>query len=88
MEKYDVFFIVLYGSFFAVMVTFIINFDGTNGFGGTNKITSIIKGENSQSFQKPGRDKDNRHDRKVNKPLSLTKWDSGEGDEKYSKAGV
>ena len=83
MEKYDVFFIVLYGSFFAVMVTFIINFDGTNGFGGTNKITSIITGENSQSFQKPGQD-NNRHDRKVNKPLSLTKWDGGEGDEKYS----
>ena len=82
MEKYDVFFIVLYGSFFAVMVTFIINFDGTNGFGGTNKITFF------QSLTKPGQIKDNDHHGKALKPLSLTKWDGGEGDEKYSKAGV
>ena len=33
MDKKDVLFIVLYGSFFALILTFIISFDGTNGFG-------------------------------------------------------
>ena len=45
MLKQDVFFIVLYGSFFAVMLTFIISFDGTNGFGGKNHIQTYIEGE-------------------------------------------
>ena len=84
MEKHDAFFIVLYGTFFAVILTFIISFDGTNGFGGTNKLTTIITVENSQI-------KDNEHHGKVPKApktLSLTKWDGGEGDEKKSMAGV
>ena len=79
MEKHDAFFIVLYGSFFAVILTFIISFDGTNGFGGTNKITTIIRGENFQ----PKSPKTPAFQPKAPKTrtLSLTKWDDGEGDE-------
>ena len=85
MEKHDAFFIVLYGSFFAVIVTFIISFDGTNGFGGTNKITTIITGpgENFQPLTRSGQDHDNRPNRKE---LELTQWDGGKGDQKYPKA--
>ena len=45
MLKQDVFFMVLYGSFFAVMLTFIISFDGTNGFGKKNHIQTFIEGQ-------------------------------------------
>ena len=65
MDKQDVFFIVLYGSFFAVMLTFFVSFDQTNGFGETNKISTLYKLLTNSS-----------------KPLSLTKWDGGEGDKK------
>ena len=84
MEKHDAFFIVLYGSFFAVIVTFIISFDGSNGFGGTNKITTIITaGQNSQPLTGPGEDNDNKPKRKE---LTLTKWDDGKGDQQHPKA--
>ena len=45
MLKQDVFFMVLYGSFFAVMLTFIISFDGTNGFGKKNHIQTYIQAQ-------------------------------------------
>ena len=45
MLKQDVFFMVLYGSFFAVMLTFIISFDGTNGFGKKNHIQTFIEAQ-------------------------------------------
>ena len=77
MEKHDAFFIVLYGSFFAVILTFIISFDGTNGFGGTNKITTIITSGNSQPLTKPLEDEDKKPQ---HKELKLTKWDGGKGD--------
>ena len=70
MDKQDVFFIVLYGSFFAVMMTFIISFDETSGFGEPNKIHALY-----QLLTKSGQDDGAE-------PLSFSKWDGGEGDKK------
>ena len=73
-DKQDVFFIVLYGSFFAVMLTFIISFDGTNGFGNKKKENkTFIEDKTHKELTKNG-------DKTQPKALVMTQWDDGEGD--------
>ena len=74
-SKQDVFFIVLYGSFFAVMLTFIISFDGTNGFGKKNKIEALIVDKTFKELTNT----------KQPKALVKTQWDQGEGEKQSVK---
>ena len=74
-SKQDVFFVVLYGSFFAVMLTFIISFDGTNGFGKKNKIQTLIEEKTFKELT----------NKKQPKALVKTQWDQGEGEKQSVK---
>ena len=56
MEKYNIFFVALYSSFLAVVMTFIIHYDGTFGLQGKKEVKALFQ------------------------PLTLTKWESGEGE--------
>ena len=63
MEKYNIFFVALYSSFLAVVLTFIIHYDGTFGLQGKKEVQVQVQ-EVKALFQ----------------PLTLTKWESGEGE--------